>query len=96
MADYIDRETLIDNLQKFAPDCYSAAVNNVIMGIPKANVAPSVYGHWIEYPQAHYFKCSKCKCVVPYKKAVVVNGKRRYNYCPNCGAKMDEYHEPEN
>lgn len=47
-------------------------------------------GRWNEYPRAHYFKCSECKYIVPYRKAVEVNGKREYNFCPNCGAKMRE------
>ena len=44
---------------------------------------------WIEYPRAHYFKCSNCKYTVPYRKAFLRNdGKREYNYCPSCGAFM--------
>ena len=46
------------------------------------------HGRWNEYPRAHYFKCSECKYIVPYRKAVEVNGKREYNFCPNCGTKM--------
>lgn len=90
MADYIDRDALIENLQKFAPDSYDAYVNNIIMGMPRAAIAPMAHGKWIEYPNAHYFKCSECRCVAPYKKAVAINGKRKYNYCPNCGAEMNE------
>lgn len=56
---------------------------------PAADVAPVVHGHWIEYPKPHYFKCSKCKFTVPFEKAVLIDGKRKYNYCPACGAKMD-------
>lgn len=61
-----------------------------------ADVAPVVHGRWIKYPRAHYFKCSECKCIVPYKKAMIMDGERKYKYCPNCGAKMDECNEPEN
>ena len=50
------------------------------------DVAPVVHGKWIEYPIPHYFKCSECKCTIPYVKAVLI----KYNYCPACGAKMDE------
>ena len=57
---------------------------------PAADVAPVKHGKWIEYQILHYFKCSECKCTVPYAKAVLIDGKRKYNYCPSCGAKMDE------
>ena len=30
------------------------------------------------------------------KKAMVIDGKQKYKYCPNCGAKMDKQNEPEN
>lgn len=55
-----------------------------------ADVAPVVHGRWIKYPRARYFKCSECRCIAPYKKAMVMDGERKYKYCPNCGAKMDE------
>lgn len=44
---------------------------------------------WVEYPSPHYYKCSECRCTVPYAKAMLIKGRRRYNYCPHCGAKMD-------
>ena len=34
---------------------------------------------WVEYPRAHYYKCSVCKYTIPYKKAT------EYNFCPSCG-----------
>lgn len=45
MAEYVDRDTLIDNLQKFAPDDYSANINNIIMSQPRANVKEIIYAH---------------------------------------------------
>lgn len=56
---------------------------------PAADVAPVVHGRWIEYPVAHYFKCSNCKYTVPYRKAALLNGKRSYTCCPHCHAVMD-------
>ena len=56
---------------------------------PTVDAVPVVHGRWVEYPRPHYFKCSECKYTVPYRKAMWCNGKREYNYCPNCGAKMD-------
>lgn len=34
---------------------------------------------WVEYPRAHYYKCSICKYTIPYKKAT------EYKFCPSCG-----------
>lgn len=56
---------------------------------PTIDAVRVVHGKWVEYPRAHYFKCSNCKYTVPYRKANLFNGKREYNYCPHCGAKMD-------
>lgn len=61
---------------------------HMIYDSPAADVAEVKHGKWIEYPRAHYFKCSECKETVPYKKAVLIRGKRKYKYCPHCGAKM--------
>lgn len=85
MAEYIDRDALIDNLQKFASDEYSAAVNNIIMSIPKADVTSVVHGRWITrsdkgiISMTHPYMCSRCGRVEMDKEP----------YC-NCGAKMDE------
>lgn len=46
-------------------------------------------GRWVYYPRPHYFKCSKCRYTVPYKKAALHMGEREYAFCPHCGAKMD-------
>ena len=81
MAEYIDRDALIDNLQKFAPDCYSAAINNVIVGIPKADVAPVVHGHWENCSGLGYYRCSNCR--------TIDNEYYQPDYYPNCGARMD-------
>ena len=40
---------------------------------------------WVEYPAAHYFKCSVCHYTVPYKKAVPFQNSCSYKFCPSCG-----------
>ena len=82
MAEYVDRDTLIDNLQKFAPDEYSANVNNIIMSQSKANVKEIVYAHWEKADGMGYYKCSYCK--------MVDDKYYRPEYCPHCGAEMRE------
>ena len=97
MAEYIDRsellriESLLDSDVLRASKTASVIYDQImydIEHIPAADVAEVKHGKWIEYPRAHYFKCSECKETVPYKKAVLIRGKRKYKYCPHCGAKM--------
>lgn len=101
MTDYISRESALQAIIKlpetrgygsahtFEYVWEADAICDVVKEIPAADVAPVVHGMWIKYPRPHYFKCSICRMIVPYEKAVLVNGQRRYHYCPNCGAKMD-------
>ena len=93
MAEYIKRESIQKALKNVTddPSCplfLAAMIEQYIDQEPTADVTPVKHGKWIEYPRAHYFKCSECKETVPYKKAVLIRGKRKYKYCPNCGAKM--------
>lgn len=82
MAKYIDCDVLIDNLQKFAPDDYSANVNNIIMSQPKANVKEIIYAHWEKADGMGYYRCSHCK--------MIDDKYYQPEYCPHCGAEMSE------
>ena len=86
MTKYIDVKAFLEHM-KGTSRYFNVKFD--IESFPTADVASVVHGRWIEYPRAHYFKCSECKYTVPYKKAVLTNEKREYNYCPNCGAKMN-------
>ena len=100
MAEYVEREQAINFARASAAAAYNRddfgayrdlnAFIATLIFIPTADVAPVKHGKWIEYQIPHYFKCSECKCTVPYVKAVLIDGKRKYNYCPSCGAKMGE------
>lgn len=82
MAEYVDRDALIDNLQKFAPDDYRANINNIIMSQPRANVKEIVYAHWICKPDCGVTECSHChRSLEEYVE---------YPYCMYCGAEMSE------
>lgn len=99
MADYISRDKAVAIFEALKNGTLedgnrmAAAVWKLSAGIvsrlPAADVEPVRRGRWIEYPAAHYYKCSECRYTVPYRKAALMSGKRQYNYCPNCGAKMD-------
>ena len=98
MAEYIEREAvheLVQSLTKYAwasPDntghrvtVDADDVNFGVDKIPAADVAPVVHGRWLQkkhkiFGNAYDYVCSECGC--DYALA-------EYNYCPNCGAKMD-------
>lgn len=56
--------------------------------ILSADVAPVKHGHWIEQenwvPDDYYYTCSVCG-----EDYNTIDGSPDYNYCPNCGARMD-------
>ena len=87
MNEYIEREMAIESIvsePQYAHYPYWYA--DKIKSIQAADVASVVHGKWIDVREKrlfgdHYFICSNCKSrndsMIPF------------NYCPNCGAKMD-------
>ena len=92
MAEYIKREAAIKAMEKAdytliandADSCKADYLRDIIESVPAADVVPVVHGRW-EQTEApfmnEYEDCSVCG----YR---TVWG-HRFNYCPNCGAKMD-------
>ena len=83
MAEYSEREAV---LMKLMQDGCSAKNLQSISDMPAADVAPVVHGQWIE--NHDYLKCPECGVMVKWDFAFFDTGD--WNYCPNCGAKMDE------
>lgn len=55
-----------------------------------ADVEPAVRGEWqdgIDFDEQNVYMCSVCK--EPYILECGTPKDNKYNYCPNCGAKMD-------
>lgn len=88
MAEYIERNELIKNLNKFAPEYYNALINDLIIKQPAADVEPVKYGHWICIGDIdeYIFECSECHEI--YYLNDGTPKEHQYNYCPNCGAKL--------
>ena len=93
MAEYIDREKLIDAIKNDCSEMVYYTKSEAIDCInaePAADVAPVVHGGWKVIHKKYQFTgggnpvyaCSECEWV--YGATLVP----RYNYCPNCGAKM--------
>lgn len=93
MAEYIERKLLDKELT-------DAAVNDkdknrrtwakaicVLHDLPAADVAPVRHGRWVSVPHKLARVCSVCNRDEPYKFADI--DADVYDYCPNCGARMD-------
>lgn len=89
MAEYIEREALCYQLAKQATiDGQPRAIKRaarIVADFPASDVRPVVRGEWIKHPQWKwiYAECSECKTVFDVKS----------NFCPNCGAWMEESNE---
>lgn len=101
MNECIERNDLIKNLNTFAPECYNALINDLIMKQPAADVAPVKSGFWEPISESEMtgfnpkfagrdpiagYKCSNCG------NEAIFSCNDEFvlsDYCPNCGAKMD-------
>ena len=95
MAEYIDREALLDELcrdnceRTYDGTCHNCRMTDTIADFPAADVEPVVQGKWIlgrELDGTPYcFHCSVCDDDFHYIGIMAAP-----DYCPNCGAKMDK------
>lgn len=82
MAEYIERETLLNAIDKLpvADMCFfEGDVVDMAMAIPAADVVEVKHGEWIG--SSFDMACSACGIYQSFHVG-------RTNYCPNCGAKM--------
>lgn len=93
MAEYIERERTVELLRSLGNREYrkeKGTIQDAIKMIsypeytPAADVAPVVHGRWVHTKAPFMNECEDCS-VCGYR---TVWG-HRYNYCPNCGAKMN-------
>ena len=95
MAEYIDREAVVDAVTDIYYDTpeinltaekFEAAIN----GIQAADVAPVRHGEWIEPKRLYYgakqYECSLCCSDTFWDKHSIYE---KYPHCPNCGCRMD-------
>ena len=86
MAEYIEREALRDAL--YDADAITMNGVKILNQFPAADVAPVRHGKWLHTDYALHWtakdECSECTY-----HALDRDDLSHYNYCPNCGAKMD-------
>lgn len=101
MTEYIDRKELECMIPDVQPDCWENCGNcnmlsrddvlEIINEVPAAEVAPVRHGKWKEvedYNLDSYWRCSICKKEWWLEAGTPTENKM--NFCPHCGAKMDE------
>lgn len=102
MADYIKRDALLEarelaicayeNAGVFNADAIRNRLKPLLDAVadtPAADVAEVVHGRWIDGAEDftcgnHNAECSICRCYVSWDGC-----DEDFNYCPNCGARMD-------
>ena len=83
MAEYIDKQAFIDYMMGTSR---YFTVKFDIESFLTADVTPVVHGRWEEASDGDGIVCPFCRtdfCTIIYDT-------KYFNYCPNCGAKMDE------
>ena len=85
MTEYIERKGLRDTL--YDADAITMSGVKILNQFPGADVAPVRHGRWVSVPHKLARVCSVCNRDEPYKFADI--DADVYDYCPNCGAKMD-------
>lgn len=95
MSDYISREAAIVDFERCNhenPVWTPQRVKTLLMRIPAADVEPVRHGQWVrtedDWNSLTTYQCTACDeefCFEIDEDLPLLN----YNYCPNCGAKMD-------
>lgn len=85
MAEYIDRETLINDICEGMEPFTVGYVIRTIKRQPAADVAPVVHGRWVTY-----YRSGTTVAEGYVSTCCDMWNNRKSDYCPNCGAKMDE------
>ena len=85
MNKYINADALIDQLKKSG---VSDEVIEMIQKAPDEDVRPTVVAHWKFMRSTECIACSCCD--IWFDIPASTDDMENYNYCPNCGAEMEE------
>ena len=83
MTEYIEREAAIDATYALH---FKDLIQEALRNLPAADVRPVVRGKWSrvydDFMKSNYDTCSCC--------GKEYFGAKGFNFCPNCGAEMEE------
>lgn len=95
MAEYINRKAAISRIKQYCMDAIDGGrysldavddcieLENRIETLPTADVAPVVHGRWMPFH-------SEAAGDIQYCSACEIGFDAKMDYCPHCGAKMNE------
>lgn len=98
MDDYISREAALKYIKSeqcktcsdigLCGNCAVLVAIKLLAKVPAADVAEVAHAKWIldRYPYLPARECSRCTIMIPRMKQVP---EQFWQYCPNCGARMD-------
>ena len=91
MPRYVDLEDPMVYIGGYTPDGHT--VYHVPSNTPRADIRKNIHAHWISASHDRFFKsqiykCSSCGNILDFYG--VNAGRGDANFCPNCGAQMDE------
>ena len=86
MNEYVNRKDLRDTL--YDADAITMEGVKIVNQFPSEDVSPVRRGRWIYHPDDLFPGDSMQECSYCHEEEYVTL--RNENYCPNCGAKMDE------
>ena len=96
MAEYIDREVLFDALGKLPSVCGCAALDeeavwDAVRAMPAADVVEVRHGEWVNDGDGDW-RCYSCRRLFTFDDYGDVHpiDDCWFNYCPNCGCRMDK------
>ena len=84
MNKYLNVDKLLNKLPDDLP--YKASVKRVLMQAPEADVVEVVHGYNKDFDYPSLFECSICGWS---DYDTYTGDTSEYNFCPNCGTKMD-------
>ena len=80
VAGRIRAEVIIEVLQ---------AIYNGVMKLPTTDAEPVRHGKWIYGNDFHWYTASCNRCGYQRRTDIKADRWNQWNYCPNCGARMD-------
>lgn len=84
---YINGDELIKTIEAICHPADLTDLKRIIKNLKTADVHEVKHGKWIEsYDNSWHYDCPFCNDGY----ATINIDERPYNFCPNCGAKMDK------